>query len=833
MDNNIQDAKRFRRLSLLVGLAFTIFVLLIFWYEEQRRQNTLLHNNGTEFLWHHSNSFMIYHDNLSDLLFAIHSNEIFNTFIKDPSDINRFRLNSLFKAIAEGERSVSKVRYIDQHGMEVIRVDRDSKTLKVHSFNQNELSDKSNRYYFKETIKLPAQQYFHSRFDLNVEHGKIEQPLNPVWRLALPVEQDGKRKGMLIINFFTQPILTEILESSLFKVYLYDQDNYILASNDPDQPSWTRYIGTSETFDTSRFFMQKKLSTAYGDEELSIGIIPNYDTLSSLSGQQNILLLFLLLSIASLVVAKLLTHALVKQYVQLHQYITLMKNGAHLAKLGYLQVDFLNKTLQLDPSIQYLLQFPDSEETTKTISIEAFKERYIPKEEHHIIDNELREVFRLHKNYSHAMEHRVILPDGTFIHVIQRYHVEYDRSGNPTTGYSVLQNVTKAHERELLLHAALDAAESANRSKSDFLANMSHEIRTPMHAVLGLVDQILKRVTDPSITHKLTIIKTSGKALVGIINDILDFSKLEGGKMSIERQPCRFKALMEENLLLFDEELKKKSITLDITFSQTLPACLLLDSARLRQIFTNLLGNAIKFTPNEGRINIEVNYNTSKKVLSFSVSDTGIGISSDQIEKIFQPFEQEDTSTTRKYGGTGLGLAISSRLVEAMQGTIEVKSKPGKGSCFLVHIPSEECADSPDEETTSASKTELDPLSQKKVLIVEDNKTNQLLMQLILDEAGIDYDIANDGNEAIEIYHKASYDAILMDENMPEKNGIEATQEIREIERKHNRSATPIIAVTANALSEDETRFLRAGMNDYISKPYNEEQLMRILKKHL
>ncbi len=833
MKKRTKQINRFRRLSLFIGLVFTLFVIAIISYQEHRLQNTLLKNTAKEFLKHQQNTFVLYHENAYDLIYSIRSSQIFNAFMKNPSDFNRFNLDTFFKTIVEANKDITQLRYIDQYGMEITRVDRDPVSSLVHLYRSEELHSKSDRYYFQESIKLQNNQYYHSKFDLNMEHGKIEQPLNPVWRLGLPVDYDGKRTGVIVINYFSKPIISKILQSSVFKVYLYDQDGYILHSNDADQPSWTRYIPEAKKFDPKELFLQTKLFTVNDEEELSIGIIPDANELFSKDYQQNILMIILVVGVLAFIIAKFMTNILLNQYAQLHHYLTLMKNGAELAKLGYLQIDFVDKRVFLDSSMQDLLHFVNHDEELVTMSLDAFKDNYIPQEEHPLIDNALQKVYKNRDNYTDTINHRMKLPKGTIIHVVERYLVEYGKSGEPINGYCVVQDVTQAHENELLLHAARDAAESANRSKSDFLANMSHEIRTPMHAILGLVNHVLRHGTDASTKDKLKIIKTSGMALMHMINDILDFSKIESGKMTIEEYPCQFKELVEDSLHLFDAECKNKSINIDATFSRNLPLCLRLDPIRLRQILTNLLANAIKFTPAQGKITVNVDYNTKEKTLIFSVSDTGIGISRDKIERIFKPFEQEDNSTTRKYGGTGLGLAICTQLVSIMNGTIKVDSEPGEGSRFTIAIPSIACSSSFSETDAFNDQETTDSLASKKILIVEDNKTNQMLIQLMLDETGISYEIANDGNEAIEAYINSSYDAILMDENMPNKNGIEATREIRRIEQEKNRPKTPIIAVTANALVEDAVRFLDAGMDDHLSKPFNEEQLFGILKKHL
>lgn len=402
-----------------------------------------------------------------------------------------------------------------------------------------------------------------------------------------------------------------------------------------------------------------------------------------------------------------------------------------------------------------------------------------------------------------------------------------------------LENRVKERTKDLhiAIKDALESkavAETANKSKSSFLANMSHEIRTPMNAILGFVDQLSKTETDTNRQQYLNIIKNSGKTLLNIINDILDFSKIESGKMNLDKHPYKLSSFLDETMMLLQEKFEEKQIDFRYKLSSGLPECIYADAIRLQQVLLNLLGNALKFTPEKGTVNFDVNYDDDKKVICFGVSDTGIGIAKANQEKIFNAFDQEDGSITRKFGGTGLGLSISSRLVSMMDGELKVESEPGIGSKFYFDIPYEACeketVEDESDSTLHSSKTA--PVLSGHVLIVEDNKTNQMLLGMILDDLGITFDTANDGVEAVSMYH-AQYNAILMDENMPNMDGIEATQRIREIEANKNFPHIPIIAVTANALSEDRQRFLDAGMDEYISKPYTEEDIISALKKVL
>ena len=389
-------------------------------------------------------------------------------------------------------------------------------------------------------------------------------------------------------------------------------------------------------------------------------------------------------------------------------------------------------------------------------------------------------------------------------------------------------------EKEKSLIEAKEYAEKATRTKGEFLANMSHEIRTPMTGILGFVEQLSKGETQVDRIKKFNVIQNSGKQLLNIINDILDFSKIESGKMDIDAHPYHVKELVENATDIFSQLASKKNIGFSYVFDSNLPKYILGDETRINQVVFNLLSNAVKFTPDSGKVTLSVKYRYETKAMYIAIKDTGVGISQEKLEKIFEAFSQEDTSTTRKYGGTGLGLAISSKLIGMMGGKLQVRSVLGEGSEFYFEIPVVECKDEECyKEKISQNEEMSDIVFKGHLLVVEDNKTNQMLMGMILDDLGITFDIANDGVEAIEHFRSDTYDMIMMDENMPNMNGVEATKQIRDMEEKSSLKQTPIVAVTANAMLSDRDRFLDAGMNDYISKPYSEADIVSVLKKYI
>ncbi len=392
----------------------------------------------------------------------------------------------------------------------------------------------------------------------------------------------------------------------------------------------------------------------------------------------------------------------------------------------------------------------------------------------------------------------------------------HDEFGQLGLAFNTMQNNLASMHQSLI--QAKNEANKSSESKSEFLANMSHEIRTPLNAINGFIELLKKQNKDESLIEYLNIITNSSKNLNQVIDDILDFSKIESGKLNIELVDFSSMDEFKTITYLFDAKSAEKSISLQLEIADNLPKYLKSDPFRIKQVISNLLSNAIKFSPSNKKILVSINY--IKSYLTVSVKDQGLGIAQDKLELIFGAFNQADNSTTREYGGTGLGLAISSHLIKLLGGEIKVKSKIGEGSEFYFSIP-----------VDAGQKVEEKPLLVKdidtqnfKLLLVEDDTANQLLMKFALANFKLDYDLAGDGVQAVEHFKNSvtcnsKYDLILMDENMPNMNGIEATRKIREYEQLKKLKHTPIIALTANTLKGDRERFLAAGMDDFLSKP--------------
>jgi signal transduction histidine kinase len=401
-------------------------------------------------------------------------------------------------------------------------------------------------------------------------------------------------------------------------------------------------------------------------------------------------------------------------------------------------------------------------------------------------------------------------------------------------------------ERKRLLDATEQArqdAEKANRSKTEFLASVSHEVRTPLNGVMGLIRLLTDSPLSDEQRQWLQLMDDSAQTLLGLLNDILDLSKIEAGRMDLDAAPFNVMDEVSQACGPLVAQASVKELTIEVDIDPQLPESVVGDPVKLRQVLVNLLSNAVKFTPRGGQVGVIVSPAPNGGI-SFEVRDTGIGISAEQQTRIFEAFTQADASTTRKYGGTGLGLAISSRLVTLMGGHIRLTSEPGKGSAFGFTLPLQALSTRPRDVAPLSAPMELEHLASRaqtfngtQVLVAEDHPVNELLMRELLKKLGCSTVVARNGLEAVAAWKRGGVDLIMMDVQMPELNGLDATQEIRALEQGGftppgaRLTHTPIVAVTANAMAGDREKCMAAGMDAYTSKPVSPQALTKAMSQ--
>lgn len=428
-----------------------------------------------------------------------------------------------------------------------------------------------------------------------------------------------------------------------------------------------------------------------------------------------------------------------------------------------------------------------------------------------------------------TLEYRVRTKAGTYIWLESNTQPYFDSNGNMLGFQSSARDITRRKAYESSLKIAKEKADEAALAKSQFLSLMSHEIRTPMIAVIGLSDMLIKQNPRQDQQEYLDLLKYSGENLLKIINDVLDFSKIEAGKVQLEYAEFNLPVLIGMTKGVLEHKAEEKDTRLELIYDTSLPQFVKGDSIRLGQVITNLLGNAIKFT-DKGLIRIVVTNDgeeNKKRKIRFEISDTGIGIESDKLEAIFERFTQASHDTSRKYGGTGLGLSIANDLVKLMGSKIEVASQPGVGSSFSFSILMEEV-----NKVIAPSILHEPGVLPIHVLLVDDNDINRLIASNFLNRCGIFVDQAKNGSEALERIQSRKYKLILMDLQMPEMDGYEATRRIRELSDKYFKKI-PILALTASIPADMHTRAREAGFNDMINKPFVPEQLYSKIKEYV
>ena len=430
-------------------------------------------------------------------------------------------------------------------------------------------------------------------------------------------------------------------------------------------------------------------------------------------------------------------------------------------------------------------------------------------------------------------EFRIRWPDGTVRHLKSMAQVYRDHSDRPIRMVGISYDITEGKRVETDLKEAKRSAEQANTAKSEFLAMMSHEIRTPITGVLGMADLLRRTPLDPEQLGYLDTLAASTKTLLTILNDILDISKIEAGKVVFEEIEFALGDAVQDTLALFEEAAAAKGLKLTRRFADDLPMRVIGDPVRFKQLLFNLTGNAIKFTE-AGRVDLRLSVTARRAealTLLVEVEDTGTGIAADQLPLLFRPFSQLGASTSRRFGGTGLGLVITKRLVEMMGGAIGVESEPGRGARFWFSLPLRTARAGEPAAAETEAKAAAPPAARPlRILLAEDNPVNQMLVRTMLQKMGHSVTVADNGRIAVELLAAGEFDAVLMDMQMPEMDGDEATRAIRAMAPPRNR--LPVIALTADAMLEHRDRYLAAGVDELVPKPIDWAALAAALEAH-
>ncbi len=442
----------------------------------------------------------------------------------------------------------------------------------------------------------------------------------------------------------------------------------------------------------------------------------------------------------------------------------------------------------------------------------------------------------------YRVEFRARHRDGSWRWILSRGIAVRDATGKPSRFAGTRIDITDLKRIEEELRQAKEAAEAASRAKSDFVANVSHEIRTPMNAILGMTELMLDTTLTEQQRRYLSLVNSSANALLSVINDLLDFAKIEAGKLELVQADFSLRALLDETLRALALRAQEKGLRLACHVAPDVPDALVGDAGRLRQILLNLVGNAVKFTEQGGIVvravlatgriaPTEVSPPPSIDVL-FSVRDTGIGIALDKQQKVFQAFEQADNSTTRRYGGTGLGLSIAARLAALMGGAITVESVAGQGSTFHVTARFGRQPDARVAPTNGPVPEPAASLPPLRILVAEDYDLNQEVVQHFLARAGHTVQMAKDGRETLAILEKGAFDLLLLDVHMPELDGFQVIEILRQREQATG-AHLPVIALTARSMKGDRERCLQAGMDDYLAKPVRRRELLAVIARVL
>jgi len=682
----------------------------------------------------------------SDLVFLSH-HDCLKSFLDAGLIEDRGCVARDFLALSAAKTIYDQIRFLDEQGMEVVRVNFNNGQPAV--VPEENLQPKGKRYYFTDTFRLGKGEMYVSPLDLNIEKGQVERPLKPMIRFGTPVfDRRGRKRGIVLLNFLASHMIghfREVTQGALGQAMLLNSDGFWLRSPNPEDEWGFMFEGKkNRRFPNAFPHAWSRITEAESGQFYSADGLFTFATV-----------------------------------------YPLLEGGKSSTGSGQ----------AFEPSTHRL---ESKDFHWKIVS-------YVPSA---VLAGATRDI--LDRVILHYLALLALLAVGSWF-VVRL--LESRRQA--------FRDVARAKE----------AAEAASEAKSRFLASMSHEIRTPMNAVIGLTDLTLTTQMTSEQRDYLESVASSAKDLLALLNDILDFSKIEAGQLDLEETDFDLAGILESVVSPLAVSAIEKGLALTYEMAPGTPRRLRGDPHRLRQVLLNLAGNAIKFTE-EGEVVVRVTKEAETEedaTLHFAISDTGIGIPVEKLEAIFEAFTQADGSTTRTHGGTGLGTAIAKQLVEMMGGKIWAESEVGQGSTFYftVRLKTGQPAQPLSRDLAGAEKEPPPPTqgldrTQEpiKVLLAEDNPVNQKLIVRILEKRGHEVVVAQTGREAVDALEASEFDLVLMDVEMPEMDGLEATRLIRQRQSPAGRHL-PIVGLTAHAMKGDRERCLDAGMDEYMTKPIN------------